>query len=250
MPDVRPLVPKTIDHPFFFSHLLMERPDEEEYGQGIWNDLFENPPLGATIESFYLNTGATAYLNTGATAYLNTGATAYLNTGATAATQDINLKSFMYEDSSTESRTLEKNEKQADELIWKILDTQSIPDRISISKRLFELLEDVKEEETESAGISIESLRSFYNFLQTHSNLKKPAIALTPINDIYVSWKDELGSVFSINFLSSGFVRFAIIAYSERSDQPTSLSGLVKTEDLVKNVKPWGVLKWAGREGR
>ena len=234
MPDVRPLVPKTIDHPFFFSHLLMERPDEEEYGQGIWNDLFENPPLGATIESFYLNTGATAYLNT----------------GATAATQDINLKSFMYEDSSTESRTLEKNEKQADELIWKILDTQSIPDRISISKRLFELLEDVKEEETESAGISIESLRSFYNFLQTHSNLKKPAIALTPINDIYVSWKDELGSVFSINFLSSGFVRFAIIAYSERSDQPTSLSGLVKTEDLVKNVKPWGVLKWAGREGR
>jgi PHP family Zn ribbon phosphoesterase len=206
--------------------VLIERLDEEEYGQGVWNDVFGKTPLDAPVESFNLITGATA------------------------ATQDSSLKSFVDEDTATESRTLEKNENQVADLIWNILGTRSIPDRESIAKRLFELLQDVKEEETESVGMSIESLRSFYNFLQTHSNLKKPAIALTPVNDIYVSWKDELGSVFSIHFLSTGFVRFAIIAYSPCSDQPISLSGLVKAESLVKNVKPWGVLKWAGREGR
>jgi len=48
-------------------------------------------------------------------------------------------------------------------------------------------------DEEENPSISIESLSSFYNFLQTHSGLKKPAIGLTPVNDIYVSWKTELG---------------------------------------------------------
>jgi len=229
MPEVRLSVPKIENHPFIFSRLLIERLDEEEYGQETWNTPFGQTPSGAPIEPFNWITGTTA-------------ATVDL---------DSSLKSFLDEDTATEFLTLEKNENQVADLIWNILSTPSIPDRKIIAKRLFELLQDVKAEETESAGISIGSLRSFYNFLQTDSNLlEKPAIALTPANDIYVSWKDELGSVFSIHFLSTGFVRFAIIVYSPCSDQPISLSGLVKAESLVKNVKPWGVLEWAGREGR
>ena len=227
MLEVRPSVPKINDHALIFSRLLIERLDEEEYGQEAWNTRFVQTPPGAPIESFNWITGATA------------------------TTQDNILKSLMVEDTATEFRTLEKNEDQVADLIRKIRFTQSIPDRESIAQRLFELLQDVKEEGTESAGMSIESLRNFYNFLQTHRNLKKPAIGLTPVNDIYVSWKAELGSVFSINFLSSsGAVRFAIIASNPRAERSVTLSGMANAETLVEKVKPWGVLKWAGREGR
>jgi hypothetical protein len=212
--------------PSFFSHRLIERLDEEEYGHEVWSAQFGQTLNSAPIEHFYLITGATA------------------------ATQDSSLKGFVDEDTATEFLTLEKNEKQVADLIWNILGTPSIPDREMIAKRLFELLQDAKEEETENAGISIGSLRSFYNFLQTNSNLKKPAIALTPVNDIYVSWRAEGGLVFSIHFLSTGLVNFAIIDPNPHTDQPVRISGSVNAENLVEKVKPWGVLKWAGREGR
>ena len=226
MPEIRPSVPEIKDQPFIFSHRLIDKLDEEEYGQGVWNNQFWKTPLAAPIGVFKLITGTTA------------------------ATQDSGLKSFVDEDTATESRTVEKNEDQVANLIWNILGTRSIPDRESIAKRLFELLQDVKEEETESAGVSIESLCSFYNFLQTHSNLKKPAIALTPINDIYASWRAEGGFVFSIHFLSTGFVHFAIIAPSPYAEQPSMISGSADVVNLLEKVKPWGILNWAGREGR
>lgn len=170
---------------------------------------------------------------------------------ASAATLDRTLKNFVYEDTATEFLTREKNENHVADLICNILNTQSIPERETIAKRLFELLQDVKEEdEAENIGISLGSLRSFYSFLQTHNNLKKPTIALTPANDIYAAWKDERGSVFSVHFLSTGFVRFAIITYDPGSSQPISISGLVNAGSLLKKVRPWGVLTWAGREGR
>ena len=225
MPEVRQSIPKIKDYPFIFSHCLIERSDEEEYSQGGWNTVLGNTAFAAPLNSFNLITGATA------------------------ATLDSSLESFVDEDTATESLTLEKNEDQVAKLIWNILGTRSIPDRESIAKRLFELLQDVKDEETESAGMSIESLRSFYNFLQTHSNLKKPAIALTPVNDIYVSWRAG-DFVFSIHFLSTGFVRFAIIAPNPHAEQPFRISGLANAENLVEKVKPWGILNWAERERR
>lgn len=229
MLEVRQTVPKIKDHSFIFSRRLIERLDEEESSQGGWSTAFGQTPFYAPIKP-----------------YNNT-----LITGATAATQDSSLKSFVDADTATEFLALEKNENQATYLIWNILDTPSIPDRESIAKRLFELLQDVKEEETESAGISIGSLRSFNNFLQTYSNIMmKPTIALTPINDIYVSWRAEGGFVFSIHFLSTGFVNFAIIAPDPNAEQPVRISGSANAENLLEKVKPWGILKWAGREGR
>jgi hypothetical protein len=226
MLEVRQSVPKIENQAAMFSRRSIWNLDEEEVNQEAWNTRFGQTPLGVPIEPFNWITGATA------------------------ATQDSSLKSFVDEDTATEFRTPEKNEDQVAKLIWNILGTRSIPDRESIAKRLFELLQDVKEEETESAGMSIESLRSFYNFLQTDSKLKKPAIALTPVNDIYVSWRAEGGFVFSIHFLSAGFVRFAIIAPNSHEEQPVRISGSANAENLVEKVKPWGVLKWAGRERR
>jgi hypothetical protein len=224
MPEVRQTVPRFIDYPFVYSRRLLKKLDEEEFGQGSWDTVFGNTALNTTIDFFNIITGSTA------------------------ATQDNSLKSFMDEDTATEFLSSEKSEDQVAKLIWNILGTRSIPDRESIAKRLFELSQDVNEEETESAGMSIESLRSFYNFLQMHRNLKKPAIALTPINDIYVSWRAEGGFVFSIHFLSTGFVNFAIIAPDPHTKQTVRISGSANAGNLLEKVKPWGILNWAGRE--
>lgn len=225
MLDVRSSIRKIEYQPAMFSHRLILSRDEEELDQGAWNNLFGQTSPTTEIEDLKWTQNAVT-------------------------AQESCLKSLAVEDTATEFRTLEKNEDQVADLISKIRFTRSIPDRESIAQRLFELLQDVKEEEAGNEGMSIGSVRSFYSFLQTHSNLKKPAIGLTPVNDIYVSWKAELGSVFSIHFLSSGVVRFAIIAPNPSAKQPVRLSGLANAESLVENVKPWGVLKWAGREGR
>ncbi|MBU2251852.1 MAG: hypothetical protein KKI04_00200, partial [Proteobacteria bacterium] len=66
----------------------------------------------------------------------------------------------------------------------------------------------------------------------------------------YVSWRAEDGFVFSIHFLSTGFVNFAIIVPNPHAKQPVRISGSANAENLVEKVKPWGVLNWAGREGR
>lgn len=224
MLDISSAVQKIEYPPAMFSSRSISSRIEEDLDQGAWNNLFLQATPASDVKFKWTPNAVTA--------------------------QESCLKSFVVEDTATESRTLEKNEDQVVDLISNIRFTRSIPDRESIAQRLFELLRDVKEEDLGNAGMQIGSLRSFYSFLQIHSNLKKPAIGLTPENEIYVSWRAGLGSVFSIHFLSSGRVRFALIAHNPRAERPVSLSGLANAEDLIEKVKPWGVLKWAEREGR
>jgi hypothetical protein len=154
-------------------------------------------------------------------------------------------------DPTTEHNTLEKNEALTLDLISRLAFTPSIPDRLSLGKRLFELYEDAKEEESESAGMCIESLRSFYAFLQAHSYLKRPSVTLTEDNEIYASWSAGREKVFSILFLSFGVVRFVILAPStKKPKQHVKLSGMTDVESLLEKVKPWGVLDWAGSDKR
>lgn len=156
-------------------------------------------------------------------------------------------------DPATELSTQESNENRVADIIRNIRDTKSIPDRELVAQRLFELLEDVREEDPVTNGISLKSLLNFYSFLQMHGYyLKKPAIGLTPTNEIYASWKESQASVFSIHFLASGFAHFAIIAPSPspRIEKKVCISGTVNPDTLLEKVKPWGVLKWAGRERR
>lgn len=157
------------------------------------------------------------------------------------------------EDPATELSTQESNETRVADIIRNIRDTKSIPDREVVAQRLFELLEDVREEDPVTNGISLKSLLNFYSFLQVHGYyLKKPAIGLTPTNEIYASWKEGHVSVFSIHFLASGFAHFAIItpSHSPGIEKKVCISGTVNPDTLMEKVKPWGILKWAGREGR
>lgn len=150
------------------------------------------------------------------------------------------------EENISDLNTIESDEKRVADLIYNLSQTESIKDRKIIAQRLFELVEDLKDDEQEIMGMSLDSLRSFYSFIQLHGDLKKPAIGLTPNNEIYVSWKADNDSVFSIHFLGSEDARFAII--TTNIGQKVRLSGTANTHDLIEKVKPWGVIKWAERE--
>jgi hypothetical protein len=150
------------------------------------------------------------------------------------------------EENISDLNTVESDEKRVADLIYNLSQTQSIKDRKTIAQRLFDLVEDLKDDEQEIMGMSLDSLRSFYSFMQLHGDLKKPAIGLTPSNEIYVSWKADNDSVFSIHFLNSEDARFAII--TTNIGQKVSLSGTTNPHDLIEKVKPWGVIKWAERK--
>jgi hypothetical protein len=230
MLEVRPRKSLSLDESqaVIFSHRTVKTLIEEEADKNVWNVITEYTPAGAAIDlSDWSRDAVTA--------------------------EDYNFvfsKSLVHEDPATELNTLEKNEDQVATLIAKIRSTHSIPDRENIARRLYELLEDIKEEEPESSGMSLESLRSFYSFLQMYSYLKKPAIGLTAANDIYISWKSGPNRVFSINFLPSDLPRFAIIIPGPRSEQQERTTGSASIESLIERAKPWGVLDWATREGR
>jgi len=199
---------------------------DEDTEQGLWNVQAERTFTGIPLELSKWSRNAST---------------------AQGATHLSLIRRLMSQDSTTELTTWEMNEDQVVTLISKVKITRSIPDREAIARRLFELVQDVKEEEPEN-GISLSSLRSFYSFLQINTHLRKPSIALTPSNDIYVSWKRDAHCVFSINFLASGLARFVIITTGVRSDQVVRLAGIANIESLIEKVKPWGVLKWIGRE--
>jgi len=221
----RQLVPNIEDQAIIYGRAV-QACDVEEVEHDAWNSKIGGFPAGVAIEfSNWSRDAVTA--------------------------QDYSLsflRRFMFEDPATELVTLERNENQVIALIGKIRITRSIPDRENIARRLFDLVQDIRDEEPESGVMSLESLRSFYGFLQMYGYLRKPSVGLTPANEIYVSWKGEHHSVFSIHFLASGLARFAIMAPGSRPGQQVRLTATDNIENLMEKVKPWGVLKWAGRE--
>ena len=159
-----------------------------------------------------------------------------------------NWVNILYSTSSNSSFTqealLESEEDQVKKLIER-LRALSISCRESIASRLIELFNDAKEEDELVIGITIDSLRNFYNFLRLHKNLKCPKISLTPENDIYASWKTGKDKVFSIHFVASGDPRFVVFAPNNmHPDRPTRISGSTTAENLLKCIAPLGVLSW------
>jgi len=107
------------------------------------------------------------------------------------------------------------------------------------------LFNDAKEEDSASLGISVGSLRNFYNFLRLHTNLKCPTISLTPDYNIYASWRGEQNRVFSVHFLPNGDVRFVIFKPNDRHPgRQIRLSGIATTDVLMETVVPDSVSDW------
>lgn len=148
-------------------------------------------------------------------------------------------------DPFTQEDLLETAEDQIQELIFQIKTSSIIHYRESLAKRLVSLINDAKDEDPASLGISLGSIRSFYNFLQLHPDLKLPSISLTPENNIYASWKFEQGRIFSIHFLPGGNVRFVIFKPNERHpEREIRISGTATADLLKETVAPYGVWGW------
>jgi len=149
------------------------------------------------------------------------------------------------EESFTQTNLLESEEDQVKKMILRIRTSLSIPYRQRLSNRLLALFNDAKEEEPTSPGISIGSLRNFYNFLQLHTNLKYPSISLSPDCNIYVSWSSDQNQVFSVYFLSDRDAVFVVLKPNEKHpDRQIRVSGTITTDILMEKVAPYGIWDW------
>jgi hypothetical protein len=139
------------------------------------------------------------------------------------------------EDPFTQVDLIDIEDKQVQELILQIRMSTFIPNNECLANRLIVLFNDAKEEDSNSPGIAVGSLRNFYFFLllPLRTDLKYPAISLTPDNDIYVSWRNVQNQVFSVHFLPNEDIRFVIFKQNDKHPERTiRLSGTTTTDTL------------------
>ena len=129
------------------------------------------------------------------------------------------------------------NDSESQELILRIKTTPGIPERDNIGKRLLDLFQFSKEDQPDFIGIREESLKSFYNFLRNYTTLKRPAITLTPDNNIYASWRGDGGRVFSIHFLADNDVRFVIFSPNKRRPNRKTRTSGTTTFDILMEIE-------------
>jgi len=142
-----------------------------------------------------------------------------------------------------------QNERDVKETINAGKNTLKVPYRDLLASQLLDLLQDSIEEEPDALGISIDSLESFFDFVNRYPFLRKPAIALSPDKNVYASWRSD-DRVFSIHFLPSGSARFVIIIPNHVTpEHSVRISGESEAKSLIERVEPWGVLQWASVEG-
>ncbi len=148
-------------------------------------------------------------------------------------------------DPFTKEDLLNSEDNQVQQLIFQIRISTYIPNNERLANRLIALFNDAKEEDPDSTGISVDSIRSFCNFFQKHTYLKYPIITLTPDNNIYASWEGEENRLFSVHFLPDGITNFVIFKPNDRHPERTiRLSGIATSDILMETVAPHGVNDW------
>jgi hypothetical protein len=148
-------------------------------------------------------------------------------------------------DPFTQSNLIENEDIMIQQLIFRIRKSVLISHHVNLANRILSLFHYAKEEDCHSPGIAVESLRSFYYFLNKYPELKYPNITLTPDNNIYVSWEDGKNCLFSVHFLSDGNVNFVIFKPNEKHPkQKIRLSGYVTADSLMETADPNGVKEW------
>ncbi|MFQ6613374.1 MAG: hypothetical protein ACE5D1_00890 [Fidelibacterota bacterium] len=146
------------------------------------------------------------------------------------------------EDSLTQTNLLDREEKEVQNLIYRIRILSYLAYREYLANRLLVLNFDAKEEDRDCSGIALESLRSFYNFFLLYPGLKCPVISLTPDNNIYASWRDDRNHLFSVHFLSGGKVHFVIFKPNDKHpEQKIRLSGTATVDTLIGTVQSIGI---------
>ncbi|MBN2286958.1 MAG: hypothetical protein JXI43_10955 [Tissierellales bacterium] len=147
-------------------------------------------------------------------------------------------------DPYTQTDLISIEEEQIQELIYQVRKTIDISINENIANRLITLFYDVKEEGPTSSCITVSSLRNFYFFLLLISpiELKYPAISLTPDNDIFISWENRQGQVFSVHFLENWDVHFVIFKKNDRHPERTDrFSGITTTDQIIETIDLNGI---------
>ncbi|MCK5851157.1 MAG: hypothetical protein KAH23_09600 [Kiritimatiellae bacterium] len=149
------------------------------------------------------------------------------------------------ESSVTQGNLLDIEDDQVQNVIFIFKKSLSIPCHEKLAYILLTLFDDAKEEDPDSLGISSGSIRNFYNFFQLHTNLKCPAVSLTPDYNIYASWRGEQNQLFSVHFLPDGNTRFVIFKpNSKHPGQKIRLSGRATADMLMETVAPHDIGCW------
>ena len=144
----------------------------------------------------------------------------------------------------TETNLIDNEEKQVMDLIFRVRVLLPVPYSNKLAERLITLFYDAQEEDPLSIGPSIDSLHTFYNFLNMHNSLKMPSISLTPENLIYASWRAG-SKVFSVIFFKNEFAQFVVFEPDNRDpSRNVRLSGTIAIENLLQTVKATSVLSW------
>lgn len=146
----------------------------------------------------------------------------------------------------TQEDLLDNEEDQLQDLIFRVKTSLCISYREILANRLVTLLNDVKEEgDFHGVGITADSIRNFYNFFQLHTNLKCPAISLTPEYNIYASWRFGQKQLFSVHFLPNGDTRFVLFKPNDlHPERQIRISGAATADILMETVAPYGVWDW------
>jgi len=115
-----------------------------------------------------------------------------------------------------------------------------VPWREQIARRLFELLEDYRDE-NDGKSFSALAVHGLRSFLESHSFLKRPSLSITNAGSVYARWKQDSNSIFSANFISDQEVEFVL--FRPQSDQIRTVSGKCSPFELgtraeVANL-PW-----------
>ena len=149
------------------------------------------------------------------------------------------------QESITQKGLLDCSDDEIQELIYQIKISISITNGTKIANRLLELYNYSKEEDSETIGISTESLQNFFSFPQKNTTINYPAISLTQDRNIYASWRSESGDLCSVHFLKGYDVRFVMFIKNYRHpEQKLRLSGTATSDILMETIAPYNVNEW------
>jgi len=149
------------------------------------------------------------------------------------------------DDSFTETNLLDGEDKQIQEIIFQLRNSNFISINEILADRLITLFNEAKQEDPNISGINVGSLYNFYDFLLSNNNIKRPSLSLTPDNTIYASWKNEDNQLFSVHFLPNFDTKFVIFKNNYyHPERKIRLSGIATNDMLMKTVASHGVDEW------
>jgi hypothetical protein len=123
-------------------------------------------------------------------------------------------------------------------LIDQILKTSIFKHGKSIAEQISRLREMFQEEEGPGADISSDSLRAFLTFVHRIPYTRQPEISLTPGGEIYIRWKKDTSTLFSIHFLTDKIVRFVIFQANDHHPRIINrFSGIDAVDTVLETVK-------------